>query len=228
MGLRVQSLLTSMKIKAVFYDFDGVIKDSTDIKSEAFRTLYQQFGRDVSDKVVAHHQAHGGVSRFEKIKLYHADYLNIHLSETEIKDWANRFAELVFQKVIECDYVAGAKESLQLLSEKYQQYIVTGTPETEIHQILERLGIWNNFKKAFGAPANKTEICKRILGEENLLPEEVVFIGDATTDYNAAKACGLHFVLREHSENLIYFKDLDVVRIKDLTKFESAINLFNS
>ncbi|MBK9190022.1 MAG: HAD family hydrolase [Crocinitomicaceae bacterium] len=217
-----------MKIKAIFYDFDGVIKDSTDIKSAAFHSLYSPFGENLANKVVAHHQAHGGVSRFEKIKLYHADFLNIHLTENEISDWANRFAELVFQKVIECNYVAGALESIELLSKKYSQFIVTGTPETEIHQILEKLGIWKHFKKAYGAPATKTDICKRILKEENLQPDEVVFIGDATTDYNAAKDCGLHFVLREHHENLIYFKDKDVARIKDLSKFESVINQFNS
>lgn len=225
---RVPYLLTFMKIKAVFYDFDGVIKDSTDIKSAAFRSLYLSFGEDIANKVVAHHQAHGGISRFEKIKHYHADFLNIRLSEPELNDWANRFSALVFQKVIECNYVAGALDSIQNLSVKYSQFIVTGTPETEIHQILEKLGIWQFFKKAYGAPAGKSIICKRILNEENLQPDEVVFIGDATTDFEAAKSNGLHFVLREHGENLIYFKDKDVVRIKDLSKFESIIKQFNS
>ena len=34
-----------MPIKAIIFDFDGVIKNSTAVKKEAFRALYEEFGQ---------------------------------------------------------------------------------------------------------------------------------------------------------------------------------------
>ena len=54
----------------VFWDFDGVIKDSVDIKSIAFEKLFSIYGTKISKKVRAHHEKNAGVSRFDKIPLY--------------------------------------------------------------------------------------------------------------------------------------------------------------
>ena len=54
----------------IFWDFDGVIKDSVEIKSNAYEDLFLQWGELVSDKVRDHHRLNGGMSRFDKIPLY--------------------------------------------------------------------------------------------------------------------------------------------------------------
>ena len=54
--------------KIIFWDFDGVIKDSVPVKGEAFRKLFIKYGSDISEKVVDHHYKNGGVSRYEKIR----------------------------------------------------------------------------------------------------------------------------------------------------------------
>ena len=53
-------------IKAIIFDFDGVIAESVNVKTEAFASLYEPYGKDVVNKVEQHHLANGGVSRFEK------------------------------------------------------------------------------------------------------------------------------------------------------------------
>ena len=62
------------------FDFDGVIAESVNVKTEAFSILYQPYGKDVVKKVVKHHLTNGGVSRFEKFKIYHKEFLNIELN----------------------------------------------------------------------------------------------------------------------------------------------------
>ena len=65
--------LSSLEIKGfkvVFWDFDGVIKDSVGVKSDAFESIFLPFGRDVAAKVREHHEKNGGVSRHKKIPLY--------------------------------------------------------------------------------------------------------------------------------------------------------------
>ena len=38
------------KAKTIFWDFDGVIKDSVSVKSDAFEELFLPFGSDVAKK----------------------------------------------------------------------------------------------------------------------------------------------------------------------------------
>ena len=57
-------------LKGIVFDFDGVIAESVQVKTNAFAELYGPFGNDVVQKVISHHEANGGVSRYEKIKYY--------------------------------------------------------------------------------------------------------------------------------------------------------------
>ncbi|MBT7899475.1 MAG: HAD hydrolase-like protein, partial [Candidatus Marinimicrobia bacterium] len=60
-----------IKLKGIIFDFDGVIADSVQVKTDAFASLYEQYGDNIVTKVIEHHEANGGMSRFKKIKLYH-------------------------------------------------------------------------------------------------------------------------------------------------------------
>ncbi|MCC7050848.1 MAG: HAD family hydrolase [Bacteroidia bacterium] len=212
-----------MKIKAIFYDFDGVIKDSTDIKTQAFYELYLPFGKEIAQKAMQHHLENGGMSRFEKFKLYHQSFLNKKLNEVEINEWANRFSELVLKKVIESDYVNGAYQTILEGNEQYQQFIVTGTPQNEIEFIVKQLNIGKYFSAIGGSPKNKIEISKQFLNEYHLSPKEVIFVGDAITDYNCAKHFGFTFYLRQHPENKELFKNIETPAFDDLTNLLSFI-----
>jgi len=217
------------RIKAIFYDFDGVIKESTQIKTEAFYALYLPYGKQIAEKAVAHHIAHGGISRFEKFKHYHKEFLNIDLNEKIINELAEEFSKIVFQKVIECPYVKGAKKSITLLKKEYKQYIVTGTPQNEIELILKALEINHLFDGVYGSPKNKIEISQQIKDLEHLNNNQVVFIGDATTDYNAAKHFKFNFILREHVENIDIFNTINdsFIRTNDLTNLPQLIENLN-
>ncbi len=212
------------KIKAIFYDFDGVIKESTSVKTEAFYKLYLPFGKAIADKVVAHHLQNGGVSRFEKFKIYHKNFLGQELSEEEIVVWAEKFSTLVLKSVIESPYVDGAKESIKFLNDAVQQFIITGTPQDEINYIVKELGLSNYFIKVAGSPKNKIKWSAELLEEFNLRKENVLFIGDALTDYEAAKHHGFYFLLRSHEENLVIFNEINVLKVKNLVDLATVIN----
>tara|TARA_R110001592_G_scaffold173524_8_gene412172 strand:- start:356 stop:1003 length:648 start_codon:yes stop_codon:yes gene_type:complete len=214
-------------IKAIFYDFDGVIKESTDIKSKAFYDLYIEFGKDIANQVERYHIEHGGISRYEKIRYWHKTHLNIDISDNELQVWAQKFSDLVLRKVVESPYVKGALSTIQNLSNEYQQFIITGTPQNEIDQICNDLKISDLFKQICGSPTNKIKWCDQLIPEIGLNNTEIVFIGDATTDYDAALYHNLHFVLREHEENEALFADKNVVKIKDLLSLESVIKKIN-
>lgn len=214
-------------IKAIFYDFDGVIKESTDIKSKAFYDLYIEFGKEIAQKVEQYHIEHGGISRYEKIKYWHKTHLNIDISEEELQIWAQKFSDLVLQKVVESPYVKGALNAIRGLSDQYQQYIITGTPQNEIEQICEDLEITHLFKQICGSPKNKIKWCNELIPQIGLTNREIVFIGDATTDYDAAQHHQLHFILREHEENEALFADKELIKIQDLVALNTVIKTIN-
>ena len=63
-------------LKGIIFDFDGVIAESVQVKTDAFVELYKQYESNIVEKVLKHHEANGGMSRFEKIKFYHESFLN--------------------------------------------------------------------------------------------------------------------------------------------------------
>ena len=44
-----------MEIINIFFDFDGVIAESVDIKTQAFHQMYKIYGEDIAQKVAHHH-----------------------------------------------------------------------------------------------------------------------------------------------------------------------------
>src|SRR5215467_1275440 len=59
---------------AVAFDFDGVILESTDIKTAAFRALFAD-QPDALERILSLHETHGGVSRLVKFDLIYRDIL---------------------------------------------------------------------------------------------------------------------------------------------------------
>lgn len=183
-----------MKPKIIIFDFDGVICDSVNVKTDAFVELYSGYSTAVQNEVKKYHMQNGGVSRFEKIKYFQSELLGLTVSEESLKVIADRFADLVKEKVIASPYIKGAKEFLEKHAGGCLQFICTGTPEFEILEIIKRRKLLGLFKSIYGSPKSKTEIIHQILDQTKSSPEECIFFGDAMTDYKAAKSYNIPFV----------------------------------
>ena len=188
-------------IKAIIFDFDGVIVESVNIKSDAFAYMYRSLGNDVVDKVVTHHLANGGMSRFDKFRLYHKEFLGVDLTKSKLADLANQFSHLVVDKVIASPYVPGAYEFLSEFYNLYDLYISTGTPEDEIIRILEAKQIMGFFRGVYGSPNKKSIHASRILRDGNYRCNEVVFVGDSFSDRDAARENNIPFIARVAEAN---------------------------
>jgi HAD superfamily hydrolase (TIGR01549 family) len=198
-------------IKAIIFDYDGVISESVDIKTKAFAELYKPYGEDVVNKVVKHHLHNGGISRFEKFKIYHKEFLGIELTSQDLLILTDRFSQMVVDEVVKSPFVKGAIEFVSSNYKKYDLFISTGTPQTEIIEILRKNNILQYFIEVYGSPTLKPEHIRIILSKFNYLKSNVVFIGDAITDKLAANECDVHFIGRQveghslgHLEHPVY------------------------
>jgi len=189
-------------IESIFFDFDGVIADSVNVKTEAFAKMYESYGKEVKNSVITHHLSNGGISRFDKFKKYHKDFLGIDLNNKQLRQLDGEFHDLVVQKVIEAPFIPGALEFLKKYYLYVPLYIISATPHDEINEIVNKKGLKTYFQGIYGSPTKKNEWARYILGNNSFDRKKVIFVGDALSDYNAAINCGLHFVAKiEKSEN---------------------------
>ena len=183
-------------LKAVIFDFDGVLLESVDVKTRAFRQLFSKENPADLEKIVNYHLKNGGVSRFEKFRHIYKDILKRPLSEQEFEVLCGQFAALVVDEVVASPWVPGAKEFLERNAGRYQFFIASGTPEDEINRIVERVGIRAFFKEVLGSPRKKAVLLKALLEKHRLRNTECIFVGDAENDWRAAQELKIPFVWR--------------------------------
>lgn len=211
------------RFKNIFFDFDGVIAESVSCKTDAFKDLYLPYGNDIADKVVDHHLHHGGMSRYEKFKIYHKEFLGRPISDDTVQELANEFSALVLDKVIQSDEVKGFTDFVTKHQHHLDFWIITGTPTPEIEKIVNARNLGEYFIGLHGSPEKKEHWTEHLVQEHGLSRDNTLFLGDATTDYNAAIYSNLHFALREHDENISIFKDYEGMRFRDFVELENKI-----
>jgi HAD superfamily hydrolase (TIGR01549 family) len=189
------------KPELIIYDFDGVICDSVNIKTEAFTELYKNYGAEIQSMVKEYHLQNGGISRLEKFRYFQSVLINKDVIEEEIFELANQFSLLVKEKVITSQYINGVLDFIKLNADK-KQFICTGTPETEIIEIVERKEISIYFQNLYGSPKGKTEIIDLILSQTSIPNQNCVFFGDTMTDYIAAKLSNIPFIGIKNSHTI--------------------------
>lgn len=209
-------------IKVIFFDFDGVLVESVDIKTNAFAKLFEQEGGDIVKKVVDYHLKNTGISRYEKFRYTYEEILNRPLTENEFQILCDKFANLVVESVIKAPYVKGIKEFLENYSTRYKCFVVSATPQKEIEEIIQRRNISHLFKAVYGSPTKKSDAVKEVLMRENIDSHAAVYIGDALSDYEAATSNAVKFIARTHNSESI-FEEIDCIKLNDLSNLEKIL-----
>jgi HAD superfamily hydrolase (TIGR01549 family) len=197
--------------QAILFDFDGVLVESANIKTEVFAKLFEPYGEKIVDKVVNHHIKYGGISRYKKIKYYYEKYLNMEITEKKLNEVANEFSDLVVSRVIKAPWVKGVEQVLEKYYQNIDLYVVSGTPQKELDLIIDKRKIKKYFKGVFGSPETKSEIAKRLIDEYNYDPKKVLYIGDSLSDYYDSKKAKVNF--------------LGIVTLESKTNFPDNVNI---
>ena len=184
-----------MKLDAIFFDFDGVILDSVDVKTRSFAEMFKVYGSEIERQVVNYHLTHGGISRFEKFRYFYENFLQQAISEEKLLDLGEEFSRITFAGVVNSRFIDGALEILAFLKEKkVLSFIVSGTPQGELRKVVNIKKISPYFAEVHGSPRKKTEIVFDIMARFALAKKRCLFVGDAMTDYDAALIAGVDFL----------------------------------
>lgn len=215
-------------IKVIIFDFDGVIVESLDVKTRAFAELFKDKGEEIVQQVMDYHLQNGGVSRYEKFRHIYSEILKQPLPKQEFERLCSEFSELVFDGVVLCPYVPGVLDFLQNRLETYLLYVASATPREELNRILDSRGIAHYFKQAFGAPIGKDEAVRIILEETRVFPEEVLFIGDALSDYEAAHMNSVRFIARIHDNEMLFSELSCIGKIRNFYQLDTLLKSLQS
>jgi phosphoglycolate phosphatase-like HAD superfamily hydrolase len=189
------------RAQLVFWDFDGVIKDSVAVKTEAFERLFSGYGVEVVRKVREHHEANGGVSRFKKMPLY-LSWAGEAPDAEHVRLFCERFSQAVFQAVIDAPWVPGVREYIDAHHESQPFVLLTATPQNEIDSILAALCLRHCFREVHGAPTAKSVAIEGVLKRCQQPAAAALMVGDADADLAAAEANAVPFLLRRTPLNL--------------------------
>ncbi len=186
--------MTMLRCDAIVFDFDGVLVESVDVKTRAFAALYEPYGPEVVQQVVAWHLEHGGVSRYDKFRHFHRVFLGRPLPAAEEAALGDRFSALVEEAVIAAAAVAGAREFLEAWHGRLPLYVASGTPEEELLRIVDRRGMARYFAGVAGAPRKKGAILRDFSFRSGVAPTRMLMVGDAMTDFHGAGEAGVPFL----------------------------------
>ena len=216
--------MKNSKKKCIIFDFDGVIVESLDIKTDAFKEIYKPYGVKIVNKVAKYHKENGGISRYNKFNYYHSNYLGIDLSVAEKNKLSLTFSNIVKKKVSVCPYVKGALEFIKSSSKIYDLYISSATPKEELFEIVSYRRIDHYFQGIYGSPESKSDHIKTIIKYGKYNKSDILFVGDAVTDYEAAKKMDIHFILRNTHASINFSFKRKVDQINDFSDFNNIID----
>lgn len=209
-------------IRAIVFDFDGVILESGNIKTEAFLELFGEYPQ-FQAAILQYHLDNLGVSRYDKFEWIYRELLHRPLAAAEREWLGGRFSEIVLDKILACPFVPGALDALKLFQGLYPLFVASGTPQEELDMIVQRRGLATYFTGVWGTPRKKAEIIRSVLKHYEWRPEQVLMVGDGTSDYQAAVATGVAFVARDTPEQAERWRELQVKRVADLRELPALL-----
>jgi phosphoglycolate phosphatase len=211
-------------LKAIVFDFDGVILESVDIKTRAFRELFKDYPEHL-ERIVNLHLDNTGTSRFDKFEIICSDYIGRPADHGELKRLGEAFSRFVYGEILHCPFVPGAYQFLERRAKQYHMYVASATPQDEIRDIVKQRELDVFFQGVYGSPRTKGEILRGIVFECQLRPTEVVFIGDAMSDYRNAREVCIPFIGRAPKGQSSLFPEEGVISIvEDLHQLDQQWN----
>jgi len=184
---------------AIVLDFDGVILESVDIKTDVFRELFSPYPEQL-EAILSYHLTHNGISRVIKLRYIFETILHISYTAEWERKTRERFSQLAYDRVLACPFVPGALEFLRQFSTLCPLYVASATPEEELQRVIQARDLSSFFAGVFGHPVKKREVIERAQRTHHLAPQQVLYVGDSLEDWNVAREAGVDFIGRRNKE----------------------------
>lgn len=184
------------RLRAVILDFDGVVIESNDLKTQAFARVFARFPEHAGAMMDYHH-AHVSDTRFLKFRHLVHERLGRPADDPLVDELGEAFSRETQRLLAACPLVPGAEAFLADVAGRVPLYLASVTPQAELETLLAARGFGRYFTRIYGCPPwNKPAAIADILSGLGG-PAGVLFIGDSAGDQRAAAANGVEFLARD-------------------------------
>ena len=176
-------------IKAIIFDYDGVIVDSFPTVHKVYQIMCKKIGKSCPATLVGFREQYGRSSREFMRKG------NFTSEEIERAD------QMYLQEILKRDapFFPGIKRVVEKLAQNYVLFLISASPQEDVELKLKRNKLDNHFMEIIGSrkngPIKKVPELLSLLIKNNLKPDEVVMIGDRINDYEDARGAKIRNIL---------------------------------
>ena len=182
--------------KTIIFDCDGVILNSNNVKTEAFREALSSYEEDLVNEFIAYHKLNGGISRYEKIKFFLKNLAPKYNYTNEIVNYnllIKRFSSICTEALYKVEVAEGLKR-LRDHNSFSKWLVISGGDQLELRDVFDFKGIYDYFNGGiFGSPDKKFDILNREI-ENNNIEFPALFLGDSKLDYQVANSHSIKFI----------------------------------
>jgi len=180
--------------KTIFWDFDGVLMDSMEIRNDGFRKVLKGYPEHQIDELMQYHLRNGGLSRYVKFRYFYEKILGEEITASQVNHLAEQFSSIMLESLMDKSLLIS--DSLNFVirnSAKINMHIVSGSDGKELNQICQTVGIAKYFISIHGSPTPKTDLVQDLLALHKYDLQNCLLIGDSTNDYQAAEQNDIKF-----------------------------------
>lgn len=179
--------------RSAVFDCDGVILDSNELKTSAFREALARELPSVTDEFINYHQSHGGISRYVKFDHFFRVMKGVANYRSETEGALQRYAQICQRGLLECALIPGITDVLEHIKPLgIDCYVVSGGDQEEVRAVLTERKLEHFFAGIYGSPRSKIQHLGDL--EKAGLRMPAIYFGDAESDFKAANQYGLEFV----------------------------------
>ena len=180
-------------IKAICFDFDGVIMDSMGLKFDAYCFALERFAFSKARIRDLMHR-YAGLSRRRILALMYEQLSGHEAPERLSDELTKRFTDHDDRSRPLMQPIPGSLPFLEKAHLHCYTAVVTGTPQEVIDKTVAFHDLGRYFGRVCGSPRTKEEIVESLMAAQEIPRDQWIFIGDGKTDQVAADACGIRFV----------------------------------
>ena len=178
---------------SIVFDCDGVLLDSNDMKVRAFVEVLSGYPEDAVALFSEFQQASFGLSRYRLVDRFFADFLGRDAEPGEKQALLDAFGAYCVENYARQPVTTGATDTLERLAAAgVPLFVVSGSDQAELRDTLATIGLARYFRTIFGSPDTKVANLDKVKAE--CPAERIIFVGDATADWDAASKHGCQFL----------------------------------
>lgn len=210
---------------SLIFDCDGVLLDTNAMKCGAFAAAVSDYPGDAVKPFLEYQSKSFGLSRYVIFAQFFVQFLGREPLPGEKERLLERFASQVEEDYVVSPETPGMLKVIDSLRAQYELHVASGSDEAELCRVFARRGLTSRFRSVLGSPTAKKENVRRIVADSSPV---VAMIGDARSDFDAAKANGVPFIFMAgystvRDDMQAVARDEGFPVIEDLRELESAL-----